>query len=144
MNPNEAHSILYRSDDTHLTADAFLKLAERVLRQHFDRLQTARALQNTVNICAWDHHKLVGCVRILSDGYFFSTLPDILIHPDYPGQEILSELLLRACEISPTSLFIGAQPGHENLFLSLGFKQGLEGYYFIKPLPHANSESEME
>jgi len=77
--------ITYIADDEHLSTDDFLALAETVWPGSYDRLRTARALQHTLNITARCEGQLIGCVRILSDGYFFSTLPEILVHPDFQG-----------------------------------------------------------
>jgi hypothetical protein len=64
-----------------LTAQAFVALAERVWPREYDLEGVAEALRNTVNIGAWDGDRLVGSVRVLSDGHLFATLPEILVDP---------------------------------------------------------------
>ncbi|MDM5317363.1 GNAT family N-acetyltransferase [Fictibacillus sp. b24] len=69
-----------------------------------------------------------GCVRLLTDGYFFGTITEILVHPDYEGKGIGKELMDLAWELSPTSLFIGAQPGKEAFFEKAGFTKSIQSY----------------
>jgi GNAT superfamily N-acetyltransferase len=40
----------------------------------------------------------VGCVRVLTDGYFFATIPEILVLPVYRRRGIGWELMWRAVE----------------------------------------------
>lgn len=136
--------ITYIADDEHLSTDDFLALAETVWPGSYDRLRTARALQHTLNITARCEGQLIGCVRILSDGYFFSTLPEILVHPDFQGGGVGRELMKLAWENAPTSLFFGAQPGNETFFEKLGFQRGLEGFFRRKPRPGDVPESDGE
>ncbi|WP_286166426.1 GNAT family N-acetyltransferase [Bacillus sp. E(2018)] len=94
----------------------------------YHELFTKEALHKTLNITAWDQEKLVGCVRILTDGYFFGTIPEILVRPDYQGKKIGKHLMEMAFEHSPTSLFIGAQPGKEQFFERLGFTKSIQSF----------------
>jgi len=54
------------------------------------------ALTRTTNIGAWDNDRLVGAVRVLTDGYFVATVPEILVDPDYQRRGIGRELMSRA------------------------------------------------
>jgi GNAT superfamily N-acetyltransferase len=73
--------------------------------------------------------RLVGSVRILSDGYFFNTVPEVIVDPDYQRQGIGRELMHRALELAPGGrLFFGAQPGNEPFFEKLGFQRGPVGF----------------
>ena len=47
--------------------------------------------------------KLADCVRILSDGCLFGTIPGLPVLKGYRGQGIGRELMRRAAERSPTS-----------------------------------------
>ena len=67
-----------------------------------------KALSKTLNITAYDDDLLVGCLRILTDGYFFGTITELLVLPDYQKQGIGSELLKLAKENTPTMLYFGA------------------------------------
>lgn len=125
--------VRYIVDDRELGADDFLKLAERVWPGSYDKDKTDGALARTMNITAWDGDLLVGCVRILSDGYFFGTIPEILVAPDYQKRGIGKRLMELAWEVSPTSLFFGAQSGNEGFFEKLGYTKSMQSYSKRKP-----------
>ena len=80
-----------------------------------DKTQTA--LSKTLNITAYDGDELVGCLRILSDGYYFGTITELLVLPKYQKQGIGSRLLKLAQDNPPTMLYFGAQPGLEEKYL---------------------------
>ena len=61
----------YRINDQRLTAAAFISFANQIWQGDYNLEKTAAALSKTQNITAYDGDKLVGCLRILSDGYFF-------------------------------------------------------------------------
>src|SRR5690606_19568527 len=98
------------------------------------------ALAVTRNFTAWHGDRLIGCARLLSDGYFFSTVPEILVDPEYRGRGVGSALIERVWEASPTSLGFGVQPGNEPFFESLGFEPGLAFYFKRKPRPRTPSD----
>ena len=72
---------------------------------------SSSVLYETLNITAYDGKRLVGCLRILSDGYFFGTTTELLILPEYQKHGIGSRLLQLARENTPTMLYFGSQPG---------------------------------
>jgi GNAT superfamily N-acetyltransferase len=90
-------------------------------------------LEKTINIGAWVGDRLVGSVRVLSDGYFFNTVPELMVDPDYQRRGIGRELMHRALDLSPGGrLFFGAQPGNEEFFERAGFKRGPVGFVGIR------------
>jgi ribosomal protein S18 acetylase RimI-like enzyme len=120
--------IRFQVDDTRLTAEDFLQLAQSVWPGNYDAVFVQEALAKTLNVTAWDGTKLVGCARILTDGYFFGTVPEILVAPEYQHQGIGLRLMALAWEASPTSLFFGAQPGNENFFEKAGFTKSIQSF----------------
>ena len=127
--------IQFRAPDLELNAADFLDLAQRVWPSHYAPGRVQVTLQRTINITAWADQQLVGCVRILTDGYFFGTIPEILVHPTYQRQGIGRHLMELAWELSPTSLFFGAQPGNEAFFEKLGYERSLVSYTKRKARP---------
>jgi len=125
--------IEYRAPDEMLDSALFLDLAQRVWPGTYQAGRVAEALKRTINITAWDGPALVGCVRVLSDGYFFGTIPEILIHPDYRQTGIGRNLMELAWQLSPTGLFFGAQPGNEGFFEKCGFERSLPSFVKQKP-----------
>jgi len=122
-------SVEYRSGDEALSVDAFITLAKRIWQRDYDAQKTADALKTTINVGAWSGNRLVGSVRILSDGYFFSTVPEVMVDPEFRKLGIGRELLRRALDVTPGGvLFLGAQPGNERFFEMAGFRRGPTGY----------------
>jgi ribosomal protein S18 acetylase RimI-like enzyme len=121
--------VQYREGRAAFKPDEFLSLANQVWPRKYDTALTAAALQRTHNIGAWDEGRLVGSVRVLTDGYFFSTVPEVMVDPEYQRQGIGRELMRRALEASPNGrLFFGAQPGNEHFFERSGFVRGPVGF----------------
>ena len=58
----------------------------------------------------------MGCLRILSDGYFFGTITGLLLLPEYQKHGIGSQLIQLAKENTPTMLYFGSQPGIETFY----------------------------
>ena len=118
----------YRINDQRLTAAAFISFANQIWQGDYNLEKTAAALSKTQNITAYDGDKLVGCLRILSDGYFFGTITELLVLPDYQKQGIGSKLLQLARENAPSLLYFGAQPGQETFYEKNGCQKSLQSY----------------
>jgi ribosomal protein S18 acetylase RimI-like enzyme len=84
---------VYKTDDQQLASDEFLDLVQRVWPGEYDPKRVQEALRRTINITAVHDGKLVGCVRILTDGYFFGTVPEILVDPAFQGRGIGRRLM---------------------------------------------------
>lgn len=124
--------IHYMNDDKRLQAAIFIEMADQVWPGSYDAELMQKAIEKTINITAWDQGKLVGCVRILSDGYLFGTISEILVLKEYQKQGIGKELMRRAVEISPTSLFFGAQPEAEGFYEKLNLRKSLQSFMINK------------
>ncbi|HIS04205.1 MAG TPA: GNAT family N-acetyltransferase [Candidatus Pullichristensenella avicola] len=122
----------YRVDDRALDALTFIEFANRIWPGTYDPGKTQEALSRTVNITAYDGSRLVGCLRILSDGYFFGTIPELLVLPEYQRRGIGSRLLRLAQETTPTMLYFGAQPGMEAFYAKNGCQRSLQSYAIEK------------
>jgi len=118
-----------RYDTTPLDVDAFLALAQRVWPRDYDRERAAAALACTTSVSAWDRDRLVGSVRVLSDGYLFAVVTEILVDPDYQRTGIGRALMARALDGAPRGrLFLGAQPQSVAFFERLGYQRGPVGF----------------
>ncbi len=115
-------------DDRELQASAFLSFVRKVWPGDYDPERTQAALDRTLNITAWDGGTLVGCLRILTDGYFFGTITEILVLPEYQRQGIGGRLLRLAAQHTPTRLFFGAQPGVEGFYEKNGCRKGFQSF----------------
>ena len=87
---------------------------------------------------SWGFHHDVGhwcfpvILRILSDGYYFGTITELLVLPEYQKQGIGSRLLQLAKEHTPTMLYFGSQPGVEGFYEKNGCQKGLQSYTIEK------------
>lgn len=122
----------YRIDDKTLRASVFIPFVNQVWPGDYDMEKTENALSKTWNITAYDGTRLVGCLRVLSDGYFFGTITELLILPAYQRQGIGSRLLQLAKEHTPTMLYFGSQPGMEAFYEKNGCKKSLQSYIIEK------------
>lgn len=122
----------YRGNDCGLRASAFVPFVNQVWLGDYDMEKTQAALSKTVNITAYDGERLVGCLRILSDGYFFGTITELLVLPEYQRRGVGSRLLQLARESTPTMLYFGAQPGVEAFYEKNGCEKGLQSYVIKK------------
>ncbi len=112
-----------------INAPAFLLLAQRVWPGDYDEARVGSALETTTNIGAWDGEHLVGVVRVLTDGYLFATIPEILVEPGHRNRGIGAELMRRALDASPRgALFFGARPESAGFFERVGAERGPAGF----------------
>ena len=123
----------FHADDRSLTPEVFLPFVNQVWPGAYDPEKTRAALKKTQNITAYDGGCLVGCLRMLTDGYFFGTITELLVLPAYQGRGIGSALLRLAREHTPTQLYFGAQPGAEAFYEKNGCRRGLPAYTIEKP-----------
>ncbi|SRR5690554_6785751 len=128
-------AVEYIGSERPLGATEFLVLVARVWPGQYDEALVEQALAATTNFTAWHASRLVGCARLLSDGYLFSTVPEILVDPDCRRMGVGAQLMRLVWEASPTSLGFGVQPGNEAFFEALGFETGMAFYHRRKPRP---------
>ena len=122
----------YIVDDQNLDVSAFISFVNQIWPGSYDLERTRGALSRTLNITARDGEKLVGCLRILTDGYFFGTITELLVLPEYRRQGVGSSLLRLAKEHTPTMLYFGSQPGVETFYERNGCQKGLPSYVIAK------------
>lgn len=135
-------TVEYRTGDAALPPADFLALAQRVWPRAYNAADVAAALARTRNAGAWAGGRLVGAVRVLTDGYLFSVVPEILVDPDYQGRGIGRALMVRALALAPGGrLFLGAQPGREGFFERVGFRPGPAGYVAHREPPAAGRDA---
>jgi len=112
-----------------VSAASFISLAQRLRPMLYEVRKTREALSRTTNIGAWDGGRLVGVVRVLTDGYTFSALADILVDPEYQRLGIGRALMQRALKAAPDArLIIDAQPECVGFFARIGCDPGPAGF----------------
>ena len=122
----------YRVDDKQLNAAVFLAFVNQIWPGSYDAERTQNALDKTLNITAYDGAKLAGCLRILSDGYYFGTITELLVLPEYQNRGVGSKLLQLAKAHTPTMLYFGSQPGAEAFYEKNGCGKGMQAYTIEK------------
>ena len=114
----------------------FLALGQRVWPGGYGLTEATSALARTTNIGAWDGERLVGCVRLLTDGYFLATVPEIFVDADYRRHGIGRELMRRIVAVAPRGkMFFGAQAEAVSFFERIGCERRLVGFVARHPLP---------
>ncbi|HEX5059144.1 MAG TPA: GNAT family N-acetyltransferase [Kofleriaceae bacterium] len=112
-----------------VAAEDWFSLAQHVWPGAYGLAEVTAALARTSNIGAWDGDTLIGAVRVLTDGHFLATVPEILVLPTYQRRGIGRELMRRALELAPRGkLFFGAQPQSVGFFERLGYERGPIGF----------------
>ena len=124
--------IEYKVDDKEMNASFFVSFVNQIWQGDYNIERTQVALSKTINITAYDGNVLVGCLRILSDGYYFGTITELLVLPEYQQQGIGSKLRQLAKDNTPTMLYFGAQPGIEAFYEKNGCQKSLQSYVIEK------------
>lgn len=94
-----------------------------------DPVRLRQAMMLTTNYGAWDGNRLVGTVRVLSDGYEWTVVTDIIVDPAYRRRGIGRELMVRAAS-QASGRFAVAQipPGTEGFFRRLDVLPAYDGF----------------
>lgn len=122
----------YIVDDKELDASIFIPFVNNIWQGDYYVEKTQIALKKTLNITVYDKGILVGCLRILSDGYYFGTITELLVLPNYQKQGIGSRLLQLAKENTPSMLYFGAQQGLDLFYEKNGCTKRLQSYVIEK------------
>lgn len=81
-------------------------------------------------VTAWDGDRLVGCVRVLSDGHFRSVIFDLAVLPEYQRQGIGRELVRRCRERYPTAEWLVQTDEAKGFYERIGF--AVSGDVFLR------------
>lgn len=107
----------------------YLALLHLVSREDHDVQRATSALERTTNIGAWHGDSLVGVARVLSDGYFFAALAEIVVAPEYQRRGVGRQLMNRAYDATPLgTLFVNARAGSAAFFDHIGCERGVAGF----------------
>jgi GNAT superfamily N-acetyltransferase len=124
-------------DQAGVYAASFIPLAQRVRPTQYETHKVRAALAKTTNIGAWDGARLIGVVRVLTDGYTFSAVADILVDPDYQRLGIGRTLMRHALAATPDArLLVEAQPDSVQFFERIGCDRGPTGLLLTASVVH--------
>ena len=110
-------------------ADDLMELARRSDVEVPDPLRLRESLARTINIGAYDGERLVGALRLLTDGYEWTVVTDFLVEPEYRRRGIGSALWRRAADRATGRLAMAQiPPGTEGFFRRLEAMPAYEGF----------------
>lgn len=81
---------------------------------------------NSRYVCfAYDGEQLVAAGRALADGVDCSYICDVAVHPQYQGQGLGKDIILRLRKLSAghRKIILYANPGKEGFYAALGFRR---------------------
>jgi len=110
-------------------APEMIALAARSGVQPPDVTRLQESLGRTINIGAFDGERLVGVMRLLTDGYEWTVVTDFLVEPEYRRRGIGSALMRRAADRAIGRLAVAQiPPGTEGFFRRLEVMPAYEGF----------------
>lgn len=112
-----------------LDARELIELAQRSGVDVPDAARLQESLGRTINIGAYDGDRLVGALRLLTDGYEWTVVTDFLVEPAYRRRGIGSALWRRAADRTVGRLAMAQiPPGTEGFFRRLEAMPAYEGF----------------
>lgn len=121
-----------------LSAEEFISLSKAVgwgMNKEYVLSDVSNALDSSSFIVSIrdDSGMLIACGRALSDGMFFTTIPDLFVLPEFQKKGFGTLIMQKIIEkYSHTKIFFGSQPGNERFFEKLGFEKDLQSYAMKK------------
>ena len=89
------------------------------------------ALQHSLfSVSAWDEDVMISFGRVIGDGICFLHIHDVMVHPEYQGKHIGTEIMKRLLAYADTvreknpsvRIYLGASEGMEGFYRTLGFE----------------------
>ena len=112
-----------------VSADDVIELARRSEVEIPDAHRLQESLRRTINIGAYDRDRLVGLLRLLTDGYEWTVVTDFLVEPAYRRRGIGSALWRHAADRATGRLAMARiPPGTEGFFRRLEAMPAYEGF----------------
>lgn len=103
-----------------VSAEELIDLAKRSGIEAPDAARLRESLDRTTNIAAYDGERLVGIMRLLTDGYEWTVVTDFLVDPEYRRRGIGSALMRQAATLATGRLAVAQiPPGTEGFFRRL-------------------------
>jgi GNAT superfamily N-acetyltransferase len=108
-----------------LSVEDYTQLRKSVGFQEIPLHQASAGLKNTAfQVAAVDGTRTVGMARILWDGGYTAYLADVIVHPDYQGNRIGSEMVGKILDYLRSHMERG-----DKILISLGAARDKEPFY---------------
>lgn len=127
-----------------ITADEYIAFFQvRQPQATLDPLRVDEMLRRSILVTARRNGRLVGFVRILSDGYVFGAIAEIKSEPELCyDREWVAKMLSLAGQASPTRLVLATHRVEPEILQSLGWVETFMGFaYRQKPRIASNETS---
>jgi ribosomal protein S18 acetylase RimI-like enzyme len=112
-----------------MDAQQLIDLLARSSAEVPEHVRLRQAMMLTMNIGAWDGQRLVGAIRLLSDGYEWTVVTDIIVDPAYRRRGIGRELMHRAASAASGKFAVARiPPGTEGFFRRLDALPAYDGF----------------
>ena len=112
-----------------VSVDDLIALARESGVEVPDPARLQESLSRTINIGAYDGDRLVGALRLLTDGYQWTVVTDFLVAPSHRRRGIGSSLWRRAADRATGRLAMAQiPPGTEGFFRRLEALPAYEGF----------------
>jgi ribosomal protein S18 acetylase RimI-like enzyme len=112
-----------------VSTDELIALARESGVEVPDPARLQESLSRTINIGAYDGERLVGALRLLTDGYEWTVVTDFLVAPSYRRRGIGSALWRRAADRATGRLAMAQiPPGTEGFFRRLEAIPAYDGF----------------
>ena len=88
------------------------------------------AFKNSFYVIAYDGEKMIGFIRALSDGYYYTGIYDVIVRPDYQNLGIgkrLVEIIIE--EFTGTYFFLSSVEGKKSFYEKCGFEEDNRGMW---------------
>ena len=81
------------------------------------------AFQNSYYVTAYHNDTLIGFARAISDGYYYTSIFDVIVKPDYQKQGIAKKMIkMLLKKFKGTYFFLSYTPGNKAFYEKCGFE----------------------
>ncbi len=125
---------VFTGNDKAVTADEFIQLFKSRHPLEEDTLEpvkVAELLRNSIVVSARLNGELQGLVRILTDGYLFGAITEVLAQPStFNDAEFWTKMLTVAASVCPTRLVLATHRADPELLRDIGWEYALPSYVY--------------
>lgn len=124
--------IHYKVNPENLNSKAIIEVFKSV-GWNKDESNILEAFKRSYYILAYDQDVLVGFCRAISDGYYYTSIFDVVIKPTYQKKGIAKELMAMLTEkFKGTYFFLTYTDGNRAFYEKCGFKENPQSMWIPK------------
>ena len=93
----------------------------------------AEAFRNSWYILAYENHKLVGFARAISDEFYYTSIFDVVVEPEFQNKGIAKHMVERIKKrFEGTYFFLTYTKGKRDFYSKCGFEENLFAMWISK------------